>query len=178
MAYTGIRWSEGAGLRVKRLDLMRRRIAIVEQLVDVSGRLTIQTPKTDNGRRTVAIPTWLADLLAQHVAGKAPDDLVFTTASGAPLRQANFRKRVWLPAIDAAGVAPLRIHDLRHTHVAILIAQGESALAISKRVGHSDPKFTLSRYGHLMPDEDDALADRLDALAPAPVIGGTVTVLG
>jgi hypothetical protein len=53
----------------------------------------------------------------------------------------------------------------------------EKALAISKRLGHFDPKFTLSRYGHLIPDEDEALADRLKGLAPRPVPEATIAAL-
>lgn len=166
LVHTGIRWSEAAGLRVRRVDLLRRRVDVAEQLVDVRGHLVWQTPKTERGRRAVTVPRFIADMLAEDMAGKRPDDLVFATRSGTPLRKANFRKRMWLPALAKAGLDGLRVHDLRHTHVALLIDQGEKPLAIAKRLGHGDAAFTLTRYGHLMHDEDEAIADRMESLAP------------
>jgi integrase len=58
----------------------------------------------------------------------------------------------------------LRFHDLRHTHVAFCIAQGMREYRIMRRLGHSSIKTTLDRYGHLLPEEDDAFRDGLDAL--------------
>lgn len=175
MANTGLRWSEAAGLRVKRLDLMRAKLAVAEQLVDVNGRLLAQTPKTDSGRRTIDLPRWLVDMLTMQTAGKGPDDLVFTTETqSGPLRKSNFRQRIWSAAVTSAGLDGLRVHDLRHSHVAQLLAEGWDPVAISERLGHSDPKFTMSRYGHVRPDHRQALADRLEAYAPRPVAEASV----
>lgn len=60
---------------------------------------------------------------------------------------------------------PCRVHDLRHTHAAWLIANGEHAKTIQARLGHASIKTTLDRYGHLMPGLDEDAADRLDELA-------------
>ncbi len=98
------------------------------------------------------------------------------TPAGRPPRKANFRKRVWVPALHRAGLEGVRAHDLRHTHVALLLDAGEKPLAISKRIGHSDVAFTLSRYGHLMADEDEALADPMESLAPGTA-GSSPTVV-
>jgi site-specific recombinase XerD len=57
----------------------------------------------------------------------------------------------------------LRIHDLRHTYAALLIAQGAHPKAIQAHLGHSSIQVTLDLYGHLCPDEMDRLAERLDA---------------
>ena len=67
-AYVGLRWGELAGLKVERVDLLRRTIRVEEQLVDVSGRLVFTPPKTKAGIRTVTIPAALADVLATHFA--------------------------------------------------------------------------------------------------------------
>ena len=80
------------------------------------------------------------------------------------LRPSNFRVKVWLPAIGAAGLAPLRPHDLRHTAVALWIAAGANPKEVSVRAGHTSVAFTLDRYGHLFPGHDDELRDRLDAM--------------
>lgn len=64
---------------------------------------------------------------------------------------------------DAAGVKRVRVHDLRHSHVSLLISLGENPLAICDRVGHEDVKTTLGTYGHLMQNANYQVADRLDA---------------
>ncbi|CAN5258176.1 hypothetical protein BH20ACT3_BH20ACT3_09040 [soil metagenome] len=74
-----------------------------------------QTPKTGRARRTITVPIFLADLLAVEMAGKQPEDLVFETPGGSPLRKGNFRKRVWLPALKRAGLEGLRVHDYAGT---------------------------------------------------------------
>lgn len=59
---------------------------------------------------------------------------------------------------------PLRFHDLRHTHAAILIAQGEHPKVIQLRLGHSSIQVTLDTYGHLFEGIDQAAADRLNTI--------------
>jgi integrase len=104
----------------------------------------------------VSIPDFLVEMLARQAESKRSDDLVFVGRDGAPLRRSNFNRRHWKPAVERAGLpSALRFHDLRHTHVAFLIAQGWDAYRISRRLGHSSIKTTLDRYGHLLPDEDD-----------------------
>jgi len=80
------------------------------------------------------------------------------------LRLATFRHRIWRPATGVAGLGGLRIHDLRHTAVALWIAAGANPKEVAARAGHTSVSFTLDRYGHLYPDADQALRDRLDAL--------------
>ena len=92
---------------------------------------------------------------------------MFTGPQGGPLRITAFRSRIWRPATKAAGLAGLRIHDLRHTAVALWIAAGASPKEVAVRAGHSSVSFTLDRYGHLYPESDTALRDRLDAIFAA-----------
>jgi integrase len=68
------------------------------------------------------------------------------------------------PATRKAGLEGLRIHDLRHTVVALWIAAGAGPKEVATRAGHTSVSFTLDRYGHLYPEADTALRDRLDAL--------------
>jgi integrase-like protein len=86
------------------------------------------------------------------------------TRAARGLVQASFRARVWRPATRAAGLDGLRIHDLRHTAVALWIAAGANPKEVAARAGHASVSFTLDRYGHLYPEADTALRDRLDAL--------------
>src|SRR5918995_2373336 len=93
-----------------------------------------------------------------------PEAFVFSAPQGGPLRVTAFRARVWRPATRATGLDGLRIHDLRHTAVALWIAAGANPKEVAARAGHTSVSFTLDRYGHLYPDADQALRDRLDAL--------------
>jgi len=79
----------------------------------------------------------------------------------------------------AAGLKGLRIHDLRHTAVALWIAAGANPKEVAARAGHSSVSFTLDRYGYLYPEADTALRDRLDVLygAARPTSEGTVVRL-
>jgi integrase len=65
--------------------------------------------------------------------------------------------------VVAARLQPLRPHDLRHTAVALWIAQGANSKQVAARAGHTSVAFTLDRYGHLFPEADDALMSGLDA---------------
>lgn len=94
-----------------------------------------------------------------------PDALVFTTQEGSPLRNSNFRRRVWQPALTDAGLPHgLRIHDLRHTCASLLIAQGAHPKAVQVHLGHSSISVTMDRYGHLFPSDMEALAAALDGV--------------
>ena len=118
-------------------------------LVEVSGRLHVEEPKTSASRRTVAIPAWLGEELAFHLAGH-DTQYVFTAPRGGPLRRSGFRFRVWVPATVRADLEGLRFHDLRHTHAAWLVGAGEHPKVIQARLGHASISTTLDRYGHLM----------------------------
>jgi integrase len=109
-------------------------------------------PKTRASRRTIGLPRFVVDELAAHLAALGDSEaLVFTAPAGGPLRVNVFRARVWRPATRAAGLEGLRIHDLRHTAVALWIAAGANPKEVSTREGHSSVSFTLDRYGHLYP---------------------------
>jgi integrase len=166
LAYGGLRWGEVAALRRSRCHLLRSRLEVVESVAEVGGRLYLGETKTYQ-RRTVVIPAFLRDLLAEHLGSQVsrdPDAFVFSGATGSLLRNSNFRRRVWRPAVRTLGLPrDLRIHDLRHTCAALLIAQGAHPEAIQAQLGHSSIQVTLDLYGHLFPDDVDRLAGQLDA---------------
>ncbi len=162
-AYTGARFGELAGLHVSRLDLLRGTLTVAQQLSEVNGEISIRAPKTAASRRQIALPRELGETLAEYLTAHPPvDGYVFTSPSGAPLRRNNFRSRVFLPAVRASVGEPMRFHDLRHSHVAALIAQGEHPKVIQTRLGHSSIKITLDRHGHLFDGLDEAAAERLN----------------
>jgi integrase len=164
-AYTGLRSGEIAALRVKRLDLLRGTVRVVEAASEVGGRL-ITGPTKTHAERTVRLPRFLRDELAAYLASRPRDRdaFVFTAPRGGQLRHHNFYRRLFCPALARAGLAEqIRFHDLRHTCASLLIAQGAHPKAIQAHLGHSSIQVTMDRYGHLFPDALEHLADRLDA---------------
>lgn len=164
-AYAGCRFGELAGLRTHRLDLLRRSLTVAEALSEVRGQVQLAPPKTTAARRQLALPKFLTEELNHHLTTWPPDaeGYVFTAPQGGPLLRRNFRRRAWLPAVRSSVGEPMRVHDLRHTHAAMLIAQGEHPKVIQTRLGHSSIKVTLDTYGHLFDGLDEAAAERLDA---------------
>ncbi|GIU92353.1 MAG: site-specific integrase [Acidimicrobiia bacterium] len=155
----GLRLGETAALQVGDLDLLRRTVTVEATL----GRdRTRQPPKTRSSRRQVSIPQPLAEALAAHLATYPdPDGWVFPAPEGGPVDLNNWRRRVWNPAVREAGLDGLRFHDLRHSHVAALIAAGVHVKVISERLGHSSIVVTMNTYGHLLPGLDEEAADTL-----------------
>ncbi len=166
-AYAGLRAGELFGLRRERLDLLRGRVDVVEIAVEVSGHFFVGPPKTRAGRRSVPLPRCVLDEVAAHVADVPTAELVFPAPNGGPIRASLFRRRIWQPAVDNAQLAPLRLHDLRHTAVALWIAAGASAHEVAARAGHTSSSVVLDRYGHLLPHAEERVTNALDDLARA-----------
>lgn len=161
-AYTGCRWQELAGLRRQYLDLDRGLLHVREVQERVGGRYEIkEQPKSDAGRRTIALPRRLVNMLKADLE-TAQGDYVFTGVNGGVLRESNFRKRVWNPTVAAAGLAPLTFHDLRHTHASWLIRDGVQAYDLMRRLGHASIRTTMDVYGHRFPSSEDGLVATLD----------------
>jgi integrase len=143
---------------------------VAESLAEVAGALHFGPTKTYD-RRTVVLPAFVRDQLAQLLSRHRSDDLealVFRSPDGAPLRHSNFRRRVWLPAVRSADVPEgLRIHDLRHTCAALLIAEGAHPKAIQEHLGHSSIAVTMDTYGHLFPSQMEELAIQLNDMRAA-----------
>ena len=169
LAYCGLRWGELAALRVQGVDPLRRRLLVTEAVTEVGGRLVWGTPK-DHQCREVPLPRFLADALAEQVAGRGPQDLVFTTARGAVLRNLNFRRDAFDRAATQAGLDGLTPHELRHTAAALAISAGANVKAVQRMLGHASAAMTLDVYAGLFDADLDGMADRLglahDSLVP------------
>ncbi len=162
LCYTGLRWGEVAALRVRNVDpQVRGRVQVVSSVADISGRLVYGSPKS-HAQRLVPVPVFLREPLAQQLAGRARDDLVFTSPQGGPLRLANWRRRCFDLAVREAGLDGLVPHELRHTAASLAIASGASVKAVQKMLGHASAAMTLDIYGHLFGGELDAVAARID----------------
>ncbi|MBA2738675.1 MAG: site-specific integrase [Nocardioidaceae bacterium] len=162
LAYCGLRYGEMIALRTARVDLMRRRLEIIESATEVAGRAVFGTPKSHQCR-SVPIPRGIADDLAVHVAGKAPDALVFTAPGGGLLRLTNFRRRHFDRAARAVGLDGLTPHELRHTAASLAVGAGANVKSVQRMLGHGSAAMTLDVYAGLFDDDLDAVAERLDA---------------
>ena len=161
LAYTGIRWGELAGIRVGRVSPGARRVHIAEAMSEVNGRVIFGAPKT-HADRWIAIPSFLRPEISALMAGKSPDDLLFTSPRGEVLRVHGFRRRRFDRAAAAIGVPGLVPHELRHSAASLAIASGANVKAVQTMLGHASAAMTLDRYSHLFDDALDTVADRLD----------------
>ena len=167
--YSGARFGELAGLARQHYEPLKRTIRIERNLTEVRGHLAFGETKTRAARRTISIPTWLVDVLAKHIATyPGDDDLIFTAPAGGPLRRSSLRTRYWKPAVQSSVGEPCRFHDMRHTHVALLIEQGAHPQVIASRLGHTSIRTVLDVYGHLFEGLDRDIADSLDAPSESP----------
>jgi integrase len=196
LVLTGMRPAELCGLKVRSVDLIRHSVAITETLLPVSGygdqrlQLVAGPPKTEAGDRTVPIPGWLCEDLAEMLARRAAprgrpigrDEPLFVNRAGQPLNRDKFRETVVRPALRAAGLPEqLRTYDLRHGHASMLIDMGVNPLVVAQRMGHSDPSVTLREYGHLFEGVQERVSEQLDELrrraADAAAASGSITTL-
>jgi integrase len=172
-AYSGLRWGELAGLRQKHLDPLHKKVRVLEQLLEVNGRLMFAPPKTAAGVRTVALPQFLVEVIVEHVARfsqPGPEGLVFVMPEGTPLRRENFRRRVWYPAVAAVGMEGFRFHDLRHTNATLAAASGAPLVALMARLGHASAAAAI-RYQHKIEGQDESVAEFLESVGRAAGTG-------
>lgn len=169
-AVGSLRWEEIAGLRVGRIKFLARPpvLEVREAFTDVGGFADV---KSAASRRTIQLPPFLVTMLAEHLARRGspgPDELVFVAPRGGPLRAANFHKRPWTGAVQAAGLAGFTFHGLRHSTVGLMVEMGHHPLVIQRRLGHSSSQTTMDIYGHVLATLDDAVtADFERVLAPS-----------
>jgi integrase len=177
-AMTGMRRGEVCGLRWCDVDLDKARIEVRQQLLVVRGApngglVFSERTKTDHGRRRIDLdPATVAVLKtqwkrqAEHKLALGTgwsSDLVFTEPDGRPLDPESVAK-VFARRVARSGLPRIRFHDLRHTHVAHLIAAGEQPLLVARRLGHASAAFTQDRYGHLFEDAGSQAASAVAAM--------------
>jgi integrase len=169
---TGLRWGEAVGLRVGDVDVLAGRLTVLRTMHELTGsaEIVFTEPKSMMSRRTVTFDRKTAAALVPLVSGKHRDQLVFTSPRGGPVRIRNFRRSPrngrpmgWARWCADAGLAGLRIHDLRHTHAAWLISAGVVLTGVQRRLGHSSIAVTSDLYGHLMPVVDESILAAVDA---------------
>lgn len=170
-ATTGMRRGEVLGLRWNNVDLRRRRIKVIETVLNVGYEITEGTPKTARGRRTVAIDSATAGALRDHrdrqalekrAAGPAYTDLglVFARPDGTHVHPDLF-SQAFRRAVRRVGLPYIRLHDLRHTHATLGLEAGIPVKVISTRLGHATTAFTQDIYMHSVPSLEEGAADQI-----------------
>ena len=174
-AMTGMRRGEVCGLRWADLDLDKARLHVRQQLTTLGGKLIFSDrTKTDHGRRTIDLDAGTVAALRAHRrrqaetrlligAGYRDHDLLFAQPDGSPLDPESVAK-VFDRRVARSVLPRIRFHDLRHSHVAHLIAAGEQPLLIARRLGHASASFTLDRYGHLFEQAGSQAASAVAAM--------------
>ena len=156
--WCGIRSGELLALTPADFNFQKRTLRINKSYQRLKGEDVISTPKTKNSIRTVTMPKFLCDEMQDCLKlyySLQPDDRIFPVTK-------YYLNHEMERGCKASGVKKIRVHDLRHSHVSLLINMGYTALAIGKRVGHSAEKITY-RYAHLFPSVQQDMAEQLDA---------------
>lgn len=189
LAYTGLRWGEATGLRVRNLNEMRRRLTVEENAVLAGAHIHVGTPKTHR-KRSVPYPPFLGRLLAAEARGKGPGSLLF--GDGATHMRLPNSVDGWFAAAvrriqaedeaaaDAAKAERREVppvmprvtpHDLRHTAASLAISAGANVKAVQRMLGHASAAMTLDTYADLFDDDLDTVAESLSVAAQAAGVG-------
>ena len=156
--WTGCREGEMLALAKSDIDFTENRISISKTYYRTERKDVITTPKTEQSVRVIDIPQFLTQEIRDYVDKlyELPDDeRIFPIVAEAVQHKLKHN-------CEKTGVKKIRVHDIRHSHVAYLINQGVQPLIIKERLGHRDIKITLNTYGHLYPNQQRQVADMLN----------------
>ena len=138
-------------------DFKNNTVRVNKTYQRLHGEDIITPPKTKKSNRTIKMPQFLCDEIQEYIAtsyGLRKKDRLFIITK-------SQLEREMLRGSEAASVKKIRIHDLRHSHVSLLIDMGFSAVAIAERVGHESIEITY-RYAHMFPSKQTEMAERLN----------------
>ena len=161
--WCGIREGELLALTADDFDFERGTVTINKSYQRIDGRDVITEPKTPKSNRVIKMPDFLIEEIKEYLSklyGLQKSDRVFNITK-------NYLHREMTRGADEAGVKRIRIHDLRHSHISLLIEMGYSAVAIADRVGHESINITYN-YAHLFPSTQTDMADKLNNFRKEP----------
>lgn len=155
--WTGIREGELLALTSADFDFEKGTVKISKTYQRLKGQDVITSPKTKKSNRTVQMPDFLCTEMLEFFGmqyGLKKKDRIFTVTK-------SYLHHEMERGAKEAGVKRIRIHDLRHSHISLLIDMGFSAVAIADQVGHESIEITY-RYAHLFPSKQKEMAVKLD----------------
>ena len=161
--WPGVREGELLALTPEDFELERGMLSITKTYHRRKGEDVVTPPKTPKASRRIVMPSFLVDEVRDHLAlpGVAiPGKRVFRMTKSRLYHEMERGSKI-------AGVPRIRVHDLRHSHVSLLIDMGYSPLAIAERMGHETTEITL-HYAHLFPNRQEEMARGLDAEGRCP----------
>ena len=166
---TGMRQGELFGLQWESVDLQRGVLQVRHSLEEIKGQLRLKEPKSESGRRQIALSAMAVKALWDHKAkqlakGLAGCAFVFPDSEGGPLRKCSFHRWAWAKVRTAAKLEGVHFHDLRHSSASMMLADGVNVKAIQTILGHSTISMTMDTYAHLMPDAQRMAASTFDRL--------------
>jgi integrase len=151
-----------------------RRQHVRQALEQTHAGIRVKGPKTQAGRRTIALPDIVVDALRGHrreqlelrmklgLGRLADDAFVFANLDGSPQSPAGLTME-WYRVARKLDIADITWHSFRHTHASMLIASGLDVVQIARRLGHSSPNVTLGVYAHMFKNTDSRAADIINA---------------
>ena len=152
---TGMRWSEATALTVGDINVSAQTVRINKAWKRDRANKTyyVGAPKTKKAKRTITLPKEVIEAVRPLLKGRARADRLFLNTRGDYVKHDTFYREHWVKKCTRNIEQPRpRIHDLRHSHVAILIQRGVQLPVISARLGHKSIDTTFGTYGHLVPD--------------------------
>jgi integrase len=155
--WCGLRLGELLALTPADFDFSNGTVTINKSYQRIGGKDIITEPKTPKSNRVITMPSFLCEEMQEYINslyGHKPTDRIFPITKSYLHHEMN-------RGCKAQGVKRIRIHDLRHSHVSLLIDMGFSAVAIADRVGHESIDITY-RYAHLFPSKHSEIAEKLD----------------
>jgi len=155
--WCGLRLGELLALTPLDFDFTKETVSVTKSYQRLSGKDVVTEPKTVKSNRIISMPKFLCEEVQEYLTmlyGTQSADRIFAITK-------SYLHHEMDRGSKAAGVKRIRIHDLRHSHVSLLIEMGFSALAIADRVGHESIDITY-RYAHLFPSKQAEMANKLD----------------
>ncbi len=155
--WCGLRLGELLALTLQDIDFKNKVIRITKSYQRLNGVDIITDPKTPKSKRSISMPDFLCEELEDYISrlyGILPTDRIFHVTK-------SFLHHEMTRGAKDAGVKRIRVHDLRHSHVSLLISMGFSAVSIGNRVGHESIDITY-RYAHMFPSEQSQMARMLN----------------
>ena len=159
--WLGCRVGELLALTESDIDLEGGTVSISKTYFRRNKTDYITAPKTESSNRKITIPQFLQDEIKQFLDRQyelMPEERIF------PITDRAIQKKM-KQKTEQAKLKPIRVHDLRHSHIALLIEKGMQPLDIAQRVGHDSANTTMNIYGHLYPNKQKQVADLLNAEA-------------
>lgn len=158
--WTGLRLGELLALNIGDIDFEKKTLRVQKSLCRINHEDIISPPKTEGSKRTIYLPDFVLSEMEEYISklyGMTKRDRLFHVSKG-------YLEKEIKRGANIAGLTPIRVHDLRHSHASLLISNNVDIATISKRLGHDKIKTTLDTYAHMFEKNAKEVANILDNL--------------